>query len=217
MCIRDRDPAAWLAAAEADEVDCFYENVGEYVDVMEGIGWENSEIATGSTILIRPNQTTPDADGNTVYADKRVRQALAMAVDNNICLELGYANKGAPADNHHAGSMHPEHDPSVGRLPYDPAKAKALMAEAGMADYEHELISIDDDWRKNTTDAVAAQLRDAGIKVKRTILPGSTFWNDWAKYPFSSTNWNHRPFAVQVWGLAYRSGEAWNLMGWSNA
>ena len=59
---------------------------------MEGIGWENSEIATGSTILIRPNQTTPDADGNTVYADKRVRQALAMAVDNNICLELGYAN-----------------------------------------------------------------------------------------------------------------------------
>ena len=28
-----------------------------------------------------------------------------------------------------------------------------------------ELISIDDDWRKNTTDAVAAQLRDAGNKV----------------------------------------------------
>ena len=140
-----------------------------------------------------------------------------MAVDNSICLELGYADKGEVAHNHHAGPMHPEHDASVGRLPYDPAKAKALMDEAGMADYEHELISIDDDWRKNTTDAVAAQLRDAGIKVKRTILPGSTFWNDWAKYPFSSTNWNHRPFAVQVWGLAYRSGEAWNEMGWSNA
>ena len=105
-----------LAAAEADEVDCFYENVGEYVDIMEGIGWENSEIATGSAILIRPNQTSPDADGNAVYADKRVRQALAMAVDNNICLELGYANKGQAADNHHAGPMHPEHDASVGRL-----------------------------------------------------------------------------------------------------
>jgi peptide/nickel transport system substrate-binding protein len=113
--------------------------------------------------------------------------------------------------------MHPEHDPSVGRLPHDPARALELMKEAGMEDYEHDLISIDDDWRKNTTDAVAAQLRDAGIKVKRTILPGSTFWNDWAKYPFSSTNWNHRPFATQVWGLAYRSGEAWNEFGWSNA
>jgi peptide/nickel transport system substrate-binding protein len=211
------DPAAWLAAAEAGEVDVFYENVGEYVDIMEGIGWVNSSIATGSTIVIRPNQQTPDAAGNLPYQDKRVRQALAMAVDNSTCLELGYSNKGSVAENHHSGPMHPEHDPSVGRLPYDPARALELMKEAGMEDYEHELISIDDDWRKNTTDAVAAQLRDAGIKVKRTILPGSTFWNDWAKYPFSSTNWNHRPFATQVWGLAYRSGEAWNEFGWSNA
>ncbi|MGB1722474.1 MAG: ABC transporter substrate-binding protein [Paracoccaceae bacterium] len=210
------DPAAWLAAAEAGEVDVFYENVGEYVDIMEGIGWENSEIATGSTIVVRPNQLAVDANGKSPYADKRVRQALAMAVDNSICLELGYSGKGAPADNHHSGSMHPEHDPSVGRLPHDPARALELMKEAGMEDYEHELVSIDDDWRKNTTDAVAAQLRDAGIKVKRTILPGSTFWNDWTKYSFSSTNWNHRPFATQVWGLAYRSGEAWNEFGWSN-
>ena len=211
------DPAAWLAAAEAGEVDVFYENVGEYVDIMEGIGWENSEIATGSTIVVRPNQLAVDADGKAPYADKRVRQALAMAVDNSICLELGYSGKGAPADNHHSGPMHPEYDPSVGRLPHDPARALELMKEAGMEDYEHELISIDDDWRKNTTDAVAAQLRDAGIKVKRTILPGSTFWNDWTKYSFSSTNWNHRPFATQVWGLAYRSGEAWNEFGWSNS
>ena len=59
-------------------------------------------------------------------------------------------------------------------------------------------------------------MRDAGIKVKRTILPGSTFWNDWTKYPFSSTNWNARPLGVQIWALAYRSGEAWNEFGWSN-
>ncbi|NDW60420.1 diguanylate cyclase, partial [Yangia sp. PrR004] len=51
---------------------------------------------------------------------------------------------------------------------------------------------------------------------KRTVLPGSTFWNDWTKYPFSSTNWNHRPLGVQIWALAYRSGEAWNEFGWSN-
>jgi peptide/nickel transport system substrate-binding protein len=124
---------------------------------------------------------------------------------------------GIPADNCHVGPMHPEHDPSVTRIPFDPAKAKALMDEAGMGDYEHELLSIDDDWRRNTTDAVAAQLRDAGINVKRTILPGSTFWNDWAKYPFSSTNWNHRPLGTQVLGLAYKSGEAWNESGFANA
>ena len=80
-----------------------------------------------------------------------------------------------------------------------------------------EIVSIDDDWRKNTTDAVAAQLRDAGFNIKRTIIPGSTFWNDWTKYPFSSTNWNHRPLDTQILGLAYRSGEAWNESGFANA
>ncbi|MEL7480509.1 MAG: ABC transporter substrate-binding protein, partial [Pseudomonadota bacterium] len=102
-------------------------------------------------------------------------------------------------------------------MPYDPEGALALLTEAGMADFEMEIVSIDDDWRKNTTDAVAAQLRDAGFNVKRTIIPGSTFWNDWTKYPFSSTNWNHRPLDTQILGLAYRSGEAWNESGFANA
>ena len=90
------------------------------------------------------------------------------------------------------------------------------MAEAGQADYEHELITVDEDWHKNTGDAIAAQLRDAGIKVKRTVLPGSTFWNDWTKYPYSMTNWNMRPLGVQVLALAYRTGEAWNEAAYSN-
>ncbi|MCI2398360.1 ABC transporter substrate-binding protein [Aliiroseovarius subalbicans] len=209
------DPAAWVAAAEAEEVDTIWETVGDFVDVFDGLGWVKSEVVSGATIVVRPNQLA-EVDGMKPYADKRVRQAISMAVDNAICLELGYANRGAVADNCHAGPVHPEHDASVTRLPYDPVKAKALLDESGMADFEFELVSIDDDWRKNTNDAVAAQMRDAGFNVKRTIIPGSTFWNDWTKYPFSSTNWNHRPLATQIWGLAYRTGEAWNEFGFAN-
>jgi len=91
------------------------------------------------------------------------------------------------------------------------------MDASGHADFEHELRSLDTGFWKDTCDAVAAQLRDAGIKVKRTLMPGSTFWNDWAKFPYSATNWNHRPLGTQVLGLAYRSGEAWNEFAWSNA
>ena len=212
------DPSAWVAAAEAEEVNLFYETVGDFIDIMDGLGWEKSEVASGATIVIRPNQKALGEDGNPKYGDKRARQALAMAVDNAICLELGVGGRGIAANNVHAGPMHPEYDPSVGRLPHDPAKAVELWQAAGKSmDEEIEIHSIDDDWRKNTTDAVAAQLRDAGFNVKRTILPGSTFWNDWTKYAFSSTNWNHRPLATQVWGLAYRSGEAWNEFGWENA
>ncbi|SFP25658.1 ABC transporter substrate-binding protein [Tranquillimonas alkanivorans] len=209
-----QDPAAWVAAAEAEEVDMFYETVGDFIDIMDAIGWVKSEIVTGATITIRPNQLA-EVDGMRPYEDVRVRNALQLATNNAICLELGYSNRGIAAENHHVAPVHPEYA-ELPPIEYNPDRALELLQEAGMADYEHELISIDDDWRKNTTDAVAAQLRDAGIPVRRTILPGSTFWNDWTKYPFSSTNWNHRPLGVQVMGLAYRSGGAWNETGFSN-
>ncbi|MBO9412724.1 MULTISPECIES: ABC transporter substrate-binding protein [unclassified Ruegeria] len=210
------DPAAFLAAYEAEEIDMNWESVGEFVDIFDGIGLVRSEIPSGFTIVIRPNQLAEDDSGNKIYGDKRVRQALAMAVDNEVCLELGMSGYGIPAENCHVGPMHPEYDSAVTRIPYDPAGAKALMEEAGMADFEHEVQSIDDDWRRNTTAAVVAQLNDAGIKAKHTILPGSTFWNDWTKYAFSSTNWNHRPLGTQVLALAYKSGVAWNESGFAN-
>lgn len=209
------DPSAWVAAAAADEVDMTYETVGDFVEVFESIGYERSEIATAATIVIRPNQAA-EIDGVKPYADVRVRRAIAMAVNNEVCLELGYANQGIVARNQHVGPMHPEWA-DVAPIAYDPEGALALLTEAGMQDFEMEIVSIDDDWRKNTTDAVAAQLRDAGFNVKRTIIPGSTFWNDWTDYPFSSTNWNHRPLGTQVLGLAYRSGEAWNEFAFENA
>ena len=208
------DPSAWVAAIESDEVDMLHESVGEFIDVLDGLGFVKSSAATAGTIVIRPNQLA-EIDGKKPYADRRVRKALAMAVDNSICLELGYSDRGEVAENHHVSPIHPEYA-KLPPLVVDVKGATALMEEAGMMDFEHELMSIDDDWRKNTTDAVAAQLRDAGFKVKRTVLPGSTFWNDWTKYPFSSTNWNHRPLGVQIHALAYKSGEAWNEFGWAN-
>ena len=209
------DPSALAAAAASDEVDMLYETTGDFIEVMDGLGWDKSEIASGATVSIRTNQVA-EVDGKMPYADKRVRQAIAMSVDNAVCLELGVAGLGQVARNQHVGPMHPEWA-DVPALPYDPAAAMALMTEAGMQDYEFDLISVDDDWLKNTNDVVAAQMRDAGFNVKRTVIPGSTFWNDWTKYPFSSTNWNHRPLGTQVLALAYKSGEAWNESGFANA
>ena len=209
------EPAAWVAASESDEVDMNYSVEGEFIEIFEALDdIQRNDIVTAATIVIRPNQNA-EIDGKKPYADVRVRKAIQMAVDNSVCLELGIAGLGIPAENHHVGPMHPEYA-ELPPLTVDPEGAKKLMEEAGMADYEHELISIDAGYRKDTTDAVADQMRKAGLNVKRTVLPGSTFWNDWAKYPFSSTNWNHRPLGVQVLALAYRSGEAWNESGFAN-
>jgi peptide/nickel transport system substrate-binding protein len=210
------EPASHFAAMESDEVDFIYSAEGaEIIELMDTLDeFERHDVVTAATVVIRPNQLA-EIDGKKIYADVRVRRALAMAVDPAICLELGVGGLGTIAENHHVGPMHPDYA-SMPAQKVDPAGAKALMEEAGMGDYEHELLSIDAGYRKDTTDAVADMVRKAGIKIKRTVLPGSTFWNDWAKYPYSSTNWNHRPLGVQILALAYRSGEAWNEAGFAN-
>ncbi|WP_425090361.1 ABC transporter substrate-binding protein [Tropicimonas sp. S265A] len=208
------DPATWMAGAEAEEFDLTYETTGEFVDLFTAIGWTGTEAVTGATVVLRPNQLA-EVDGVTPYADARVRQGLAMAVDNKVLLELGYNNQGTTAANHHVCPIHPEYA-DIGPAPYDPAAGVAMIEEAGLGDYVHEIITPDEEWLSSTGDALAAQLRDAGLSVERKILPGATFWGDWTKYPFSSTSWNHRPLGVQILALAYRSGEAWNETAFSN-
>ncbi len=203
------DPTAMIAALESEEVDCNHQTLADSIDQLDAVGLERTEIATGGTIVARFNVENPP------YDDVRVRRAAQLACDNRITLALGYDNRGTKAENHHVGPMHVEYFelPPIER---NVEESQRLLAEAGQSDHEFELISIDDDWRRATTDAIAAQMRDAGMNVKRTVIPGATFWNDWTKYAFSTTNWNGRPLGVQVLALAYRSGEAWNESAYSN-
>ena len=204
------DPAAMVALAGSDEIDCNYESTGEFIDVLDGLGWNKLEAVTASTIVVRMNSANGD-----LYKDKAVRQAIQKAVDPAVILELGYNGLGTTAENHHACPVHPEYA-EIPAQTIDPAGLRPALEAAGMADAEFELISLDDGWEAASTDAVAAQLRDAGANIKRTVMPGSTFWNDWQKYPFSSTTWNHRPLAVQNMALAYTSTGSWNETGMSN-
>ncbi|RBI77225.1 diguanylate cyclase [Roseovarius sp. TE539] len=209
------DPSTWIAAAEAGEIDLLYETVGAFIDVMDALGWTGTSTESAATTVIRSHQKAQVGE-ITPYADKRVRRALAMAVDNGICLELGHSGRGTVAADHHVSPIHPAYA-DIGPAGHDPGAALQGMQEAGLEDFEHDLITIDDEWQRNTGDAVAAQLRDAGLKVRRTILPGAIFWQNWRTYPFSSTQWNHRPLEIQVMALAYRSGAAWNETGFENA
>lgn len=204
------DLSAMVNLANSDEIDANYETTGDYIDQLNTLGWTKYEAVTASTIVMRFNSATSD-----LYKEKEVRSALQLAVDPKVVLELGYKGLGTTAENHHACPVHPEY----AKLPaqtFDKTKVKDVLAKYKLADAEFELISLDGGFELDTTDAVAGQLREAGVNVKRTVMPGSTFWNDWQKYPFSSTTWNHRPLAVQNMSLAYTSTGSWNETGMAN-
>ncbi len=205
------DPSAMVALAGSDEIDVNYESTGDYIGILDGMGWTKLEAVTASTIVVRMNGLTSE-----LYKDKAVRQAIQKAVDPKVVLELGYNGLGTTAENHHVCPVHPEYAAIPAQV-IDPAGLMPALTAAGLAETELEIISLDDGWEAATTDAVAAQLRDAGAKVKRTVMPGSTFWNDWQKYPFSSTTWNHRPLAIQNMDYAYTSTGSWNETGMANA
>lgn len=204
------DPASWFAAAEADGFDMTYETVGEFVDLFDAIGWTKYEVATGATLVIRPNQN------NAPYENREVRRAILEAVDLNVVLDLGMNGQGIVGENHHVAPIHPEYA-ELPPFPLDPEGAFARLEAAGMADHVFEITSLDDGFNRFACDAVAAQMRDAGMTVDRRVIPGATYYNGWLEYPFSATEWNHRELGVQILNLAYRSGVSWNESAFSNA
>jgi len=204
------DPTAMVAAFEAGLVDANYQTSPDFVPILEAAGYVSEGIATAQTLVVRLNQS------HAPYDDVRVRRALQLAVDNATVLELGYGGAGALAENHHVGPMHEDYA-DIGPAIADPAQALALMREAGQEGHEFELISQEAEWQANSCDSIAAQMRDAGLRVRRTNLPGATFWNDWDKYPFSASEWQGRPLGVQVYSLAYRSGAPWSETAFANS
>lgn len=203
------ETAPTLAAMESGEIDLTAQTQSYDVGALDGMGMKKSEIVTAATIVLRTNVNAKP------YDDKRVRNAIQLAIDNEAVMKLGIDGQGEVAQNHHVGPMHPEYAelPPIKR---DVEKARALLAEAGQSDHEFEIISVEADYRKESSDAAAQQMRDAGFKVKRTVIPESSFWNDWTKYPLATTNWNARPLGIQTYALAYKTGTAWNETGFSD-
>ena len=204
------DPSTMVALAGSGEIDVNYESTGEFIAILDDMAWKKIEAVTSNTIVVRFKQTVD------LYKDVNVRRALQAAVDNKVILELGYSNLGTLAENHHVCPIHPEYAALPPQV-VDPSLAKPALEAAGLADAEFELISVDGGWEADTCDAVAGQLRDAGVNVKRSVLPGATFWEGWQKFDFCGTTWNHRPLAVQNMSYAYTSTGAWNETGMANA
>jgi len=108
------------------------------------------------------------------FDDRRMRQAFNYALDKTHSVKL---LNGSATPSH--GMLIPGmlgHDPSLSPYPHDPAKARALLAEAGYPHgFETEYVIVADDEAARIGASLQADLAQVGVRVKIAQLSFATF------------------------------------------
>ncbi len=144
-----------------------------------------------------PSPALPEGERSTVkhphpiFSDAKVRQALSMAIDRNVLVEIGYGSAGRPTCNLVPAPAYQASD-NTGCLTQDIEGAKALLAEAGWTDTDGDGI-VDKDGKKfsilyqTSVNAVRQDFQalvkgwwnEIGIEVElKSIDPGVYFGGD---------------------------------------
>jgi peptide/nickel transport system substrate-binding protein len=127
--------------------------------------------------------------GQKFFTDKRVREAFAHAIDRESLTK----NLVGPASVVAHSACHPDQfgcSTDVPKYAYDPAKAKALLKEAGFADgFEFDLFAYRD---REYTEAVIGDLAKVGLKPKLNYVQFTAYIENVQK--------GRTPVAHGTWG-----------------
>jgi peptide/nickel transport system substrate-binding protein len=169
------------------------------------------QVPTSETAVMRFKMTEKP------FTDPRVRKAMRLALNAAPIVEIALRGLGTTGDHTHVSPSAPDYMP-VPPMVRDVAAAKKLLAEAGFPNgFETTLYTPNDTpWIVAQAQAAAEQWKDIGVKVNLNVMPGAQYWDVWTKVPFGATIWYHRPLAMMVLGLGYRTGVPWNESGYSN-
>lgn len=123
------DASARLNALETDQVDIATVISTDQIDMVERTG-HRTEMRNPNRVLVMALQTQ---DPTLPMADVRVRRALNHAVNRELITEVLLAGLVEPASQP-ATAIAQGFDDSLKPYPYDPERAKQLLAEAGYPD-----------------------------------------------------------------------------------
>lgn len=103
------------------------------------------------------------------FDDPRVRRALMMAVDRAALIEGAQSGLGQPIGSHYAPND-PGYLDLTGVLPFDPRRAKALLAEAGHPDgLAFTIAAPQMPYATHTAEVLQAMFADIGVTLR--IVP----------------------------------------------
>lgn len=156
------DPSAATAAMMAGDIDAFpLFPAAEVLPQFKADKRFTVEVGTtqGKVILALNNTKAP-------FDNVKVRRALAHAIDRKQLVEAVNSGYGAPIGAHYTPAD-PGYVDLVGAYPYDPAKAKALLAEAGVKPGTTMTIHLPPpSYARRGGEVIAAFLTQVGLNVQ---------------------------------------------------
>lgn len=176
------DPSAAVAAMLAGDIDAFprfasVQNIAQFqsdprFQVMIGG-------AEGKTILGIDNKRKP-------LDDVRVRQAIAYAIDRKAIIDGAMNGFGTPIGSHLTPND-PGYVDLTGQYPHDPAKAKALLKEAGVTTPLNLTLTLPPpDYARKGGEIIAAELAEVGIEAKIENVE----WAQWLSGVYKAHNFD---------------------------
>jgi peptide/nickel transport system substrate-binding protein len=118
-----------------------------------------------------------DVKGRNPFKDLRVRRAVAHAVNVDLIVQKVLRGQGKPTGALVSSRVDGALPELEARLPYDPAKARALLKEAGYPDgFAVTLDCVNIAFRENVCQAAAAMLTQVGIRTTLRASPTNQFF-----------------------------------------
>ena len=158
------------------------------------------------------------------FADKRVRQALALCLDRRKLVDGLCHGMAAIGNDSPFGAFYPQTDPSVPQRARDIAQARRLMQAAGRAQgFDATLTAMQYSDIAQYAQLVQEAARGIGIRFDLKVesqaqyygksLPGQS---DWLDSVVGITDYAHRATPDAALGNPYRSDGAWNAAHFRN-
>ena len=178
-----------------------------------------------SVDMARDELLDSDVKGKNPFKDLRVRRAVYHALNVELITQKVLRGLGAPT----GAFLSPRVDGSPAeldkRLPYDPAKARALLAEAGYPNgFAITLDCVNVPWREAVCQAMSAMLTQVGIRTTLRSAPTNQFFPKLtaATASFLEFGWTPNPDAWASLNALFRSwdksgGGTFNAGRYSNA